>query len=68
MHKNYHWQWVDTFHGGRNIDIFEGRKHLATVFSEEDAKRIITALRIINAMRDEREKAVKIYYEKHNFN
>jgi len=59
MHKNYHWQWADTYFGGRNIDIFEGRKHIATVFSEEDAKRIITALKIINAMRETRNEAVK---------
>ena len=59
MHKNYHWQWTDTFHGGRNIDVFEGRKHIATVFSEKDAKRIITALKIINAMRETRKEEVK---------
>lgn len=59
MSKNYHWKWADTYFGGRNIDIFEGRKHIATVFTEDNAKRIITALKIINAMKEERKKAVK---------
>jgi hypothetical protein len=45
MKPHYDWQWADTFHGGRNIDIFEGREHIATVFTEGDAKRIIMALK-----------------------
>lgn len=53
MSKNYHWQWADTYFGGRNIDIFEGREHIATVFTEDNAKRIITA------MREEGKRAVK---------
>jgi hypothetical protein len=59
MPPHYHWKFADTFHGGRNIDIFEGRKHIATVFTEDDARRIITSLRVINAMRNERKKAVE---------
>ena len=41
---HYHWQWADTFQGGRNIDIFEGRKHIAITFTEKEATRIISAL------------------------
>jgi hypothetical protein len=42
---HYHWKWADTFHGGKNIDVFEDRVHIATVFSEDAAKRIIAGLR-----------------------
>jgi len=46
-HPHYHWQWADTYFGGRNIDVFEGRKHIATTFTEDDAKRIIAGLRCV---------------------
>ena len=42
---HYHWVWCNTIHGGKNIDIFEGRTHVAITFSESEAKRIIAALR-----------------------
>ena len=58
MTKHYHWKWVDTFQGGRNIDIFEGRNHIAITFTEKDAKRIIAALRRSSDFQNEREKVL----------
>ena len=46
--KQYHWKWVDTHFGGRNINIFEGRNHIATAFTEAAAKKLITALQHSN--------------------
>lgn len=42
---HYHWKWAPTYFGGKNIDIFENRTHIVTCFSEDSAKRIISALK-----------------------
>jgi hypothetical protein len=45
QHPHYHWVWEPTFHGGKNISIYENRTHIVTCFSEKSAKRIITVLK-----------------------
>jgi len=56
--SHYHWQWVDTPFGGRNINIFEGRNHIATAFTEAATKKLITALRHSNTTTIEQDKVL----------
>ena len=69
--SHYHWQWVDTPFGGRNINIFEGRNHIATAFTEAATKKLITALRHSNTTTTERDKVLDellVWVKKNNIN